>query len=117
MSATKHARELGCTIRCNWPGCTATHTTALVSIKANRTWAQRKNGGGWIRGTLKRSTGNPKTGTGELANGRWDICPAHAPLERAKAKAREAASKARQAERDAKRKARDKVIRQATEAR
>lgn len=108
MTAIIHPRELGVTLRCNYPGCAATHTTALISVRHNRKAAA---GGGWIRGLLKRSTGSAKTGTGELANARWDVCPAHAVEERAKAEARKTAANERRAARDAKRRALDEKLR------
>lgn len=104
MSAEKLSRERGVILHCNYDGCKASMATASTLVSAVRGYAASV---GWIRGLRKRSSGSAKTGTGQKANLRWDICPGCAPAERLEAAQRMEASAERRAKRDASRKAKD----------
>lgn len=60
MSATKHSRDRGVTVRCDAEGCTEQQTTGVVLMRPNRAYAAKL---GWSRG-----------GVGFA---RADFCPAH----------------------------------------
>lgn len=78
MTVTIHPRETGCTLRCNYAGCTQALTTGQIQVKLIRAYAKAV---GWIRG-LDKGSGSGETG-GRSPNRRWDICPVHAVEEQA----------------------------------
>lgn len=99
MTVSVLPRQLGARLSCNHPGCDECLVTGQIVKRGLRVYAHSI---GWIRG-MDPGSGNRTSVNGRKANGRWDICPAHAVEEIAKRDARLARGAEMRAARDARR--------------